>query len=258
MSETTMTREDVPAEARSGSRLAAALRTGALVMLATVVAAGCGGGDGGSSSGDTDGSVKSTSKAPEPKAATTPEPDDQLTKDIGERGAVLAAAGCDIGRFAEEEAQHVTSSELSWKVFPPSSGKHLETWAPFGLYDEQVADGFVVHNLEHGGVAVWYGSGVDDADQTAIDDLLDPREKWMVMPRQDLVGLASTAWGWGLSCSPEALAELTPKQLADGIDAWYEAVVSTGSQTEKDLPAYAGSMESPEPTRDISAPTPKS
>lgn len=50
---------------------------------------------------------------------------------------------------------------------PPTSGWHYDTPAPWGAYDSQLPDETVVHNLEHGGVAISYNL----ADEALIAEL---------------------------------------------------------------------------------------
>lgn len=193
----------------------------------------------------------------EVREVDAPTPDDELTDELGDAGTTLTKAGCTFGTHEVGEPTHVgTDEDLDSPSFPPTSGPHYDDWAPFGLYDEPVADGYVVHNLEHGGVAVWLGTEVPDEVGAAVGDLLDDEEKWLVAPRPDITGLFSAAWGVGLSCPPEAVEQLGAQELADALDEWYKAVESTGSEAEKDIPAYAGSMKEPAPVRDISADPP--
>jgi len=223
----------------------------AVLAIAALVAAGCGSDD--SDGGDT----TSTTASATPTVITKATASSDLTDALGDTAATLTDAGCTFGTFEEEEAKHVDEGDdLESKTFPPTSGRHYGDWAPFGLYTEPIDDGFAVHNLEHGGVVVWLGSEVDDATTEAIADLLDDDEKWLVVPRPDLDGLYSAAWATGLSCPPAALTKLGPDDTAAALDAWYDVVESTGSEAEKDVPAYAGAMKEPTPERDISTEAP--
>jgi hypothetical protein len=228
-----------------------ALRRAAVLLLASFVAAGCG--------DDGDAPAKQAETKPdEPRAITAPSADEDLSDALGDSGDALVDAGCSFGTLELGDPDHVSEDEdLDSPSFPPSSGRHYEDWAPFGLYDEPVPDGNLVHNLEHGGVVAWLGTDVDDATGEAIADLLDDGEKWIVAPREDIPGLYSAAWGLGLSCPPAALEKLGAEQAAELLDAWFEVVESTGSPAEKDVPAYAGAMKEPTPVRDISAETPE-
>lgn len=222
-----------------------------MLLVGALVATGCG-------SDSSPGAALKQDEPATPKPVTVPTTDEDLDAEVGTATvALLRGAGCELGTYPLEKAEHVdTVDELDHKSFPPTSGHHFEVWAPFGLYDEPVADAYAVHNLEHGGVTVWFGNGVPQEDQDAIAALLDQDEKWLVAPRTDMDGLFSGAWGVGLYCPTAALDKLTPEQLADAVDTWYGAVVSTGSPAEKDVPAYAGSMKEPAPVKDISTEAP--
>ncbi len=222
----------------------------AALATAALVAAGCGSDDGGSTDSKDAGPV-------EVRSVTPPEADEDITDDLGAEAKTLGDAGCTFGTYELEDPDHVdTDEDLESKTFPPTSGRHFDNWAPFGVYDEPIDDGYAVHNLEHGGVAVWFGTEVDDAIRDAITELPEQDEKWLIAPREDLEGLFSAAWGKGLSCPPGALEKLGPEGTAEGIEAWYGTVVSTGSEAEKDVPAYAGGMKEPTPERDISTEAP--
>jgi hypothetical protein len=60
------------------------------------------------------------------------------------------------------------SSKVKWSTFPPSGGSHYQLWAVWGFYNQPVNPRQVVHNLEHGGVIIWWGPKVS---QQTIDEL---------------------------------------------------------------------------------------
>jgi hypothetical protein len=45
----------------------------------------------------------------------------------------------------------------AYNTFPPTSGPHFATPAPWGIYDDPINQKILVHNLEHGGIVVQYG-----------------------------------------------------------------------------------------------------
>jgi hypothetical protein len=225
------------------------LRSLTTLLAAALVAVGCGGGD--------DPETKDRPEPSGPRTVSQPTASEDLTDALGDTASTLNDAGCAFGTYDLEEPEHVDVGEdLESETFPPTSGRHYDDWAPFGRYDEPIDDGFAVHNLEHGGVAVWLGTDVDDEVADAVGELLDDEEKWLVAPRQDLEGLFSAAWGTGLSCPPDAVEQLGAEGVADALDEWYAVVESTGSEAEKDVPAYAGAMKEPTPERDISLEAP--
>ncbi|MCW2950588.1 MAG: hypothetical protein JWN41_1601 [Thermoleophilia bacterium] len=222
---------------------------GLLVAVAALALASCGGErqyEGSSKSGD-------SAKPVATRDVTPPTADAALTKKLGGDGAALATAGCVFGSYKAEDATHVESvDDLDFQTFPPTSGTHYPVWASPGVYDDQVPDGFAVHDLEHGEVVVWLGTKVPKTLAKRVGELPKKGEKWVVSPRSDLAGLFASAWTKGLSCPPAALTKMPDDQLTKGLRAWYTAVVSTGSPAEKDIPAYPGAMKEPTPTRDIS------
>ena len=63
------------------------------------------------------------------------------------------------------QGTHVNSltKKLPWNTDPPSNGQHYPEWAVWGFYTQPVNPRMVVHNEEHGGVILWWGSRVPKA-----------------------------------------------------------------------------------------------
>lgn len=180
---------------------------------------------------------------------------DSLRERLGEAGEQAQMAGCVVATPAAGSADHVDSTDgVKYSSDPPSSGQHFPDWAAFGFFDEVVEDGYVVHNMEHGGVALWYGPDALNEARTKIvrDDVLDDKEKWIVVPRPKLDGIALAAWGMLMTCSQTSLENLDDKQFEAVLDEWYEATNSRGTDQEKNVPAFAGALPEPQPERDIS------
>ncbi|GAB4578615.1 MAG: hypothetical protein Fur0022_13510 [Anaerolineales bacterium] len=55
-------------------------------------------------------------------------------------------------------AEHIQEGTVAtdWNSDPPTSGQHYPQWAPAGFYTEAIPDGYLVHNMEHGYVIVYY------------------------------------------------------------------------------------------------------
>jgi hypothetical protein len=80
----------------------------------------------------------------------------------------LAAAGCTLrhvkpippatGNFHSDAP--TLKAKVKWSTFPPSAGAHYARWAVWGFYRKAVNPRMVVHNLEHGGVVIWWGPKV--------------------------------------------------------------------------------------------------
>lgn len=130
-------RKDAPADdlgRRQRTILYAAAAAGVVALVAVVLVIVLGGG---SSSGDTK----------------------QLAAD-------MTAANCTFKTVAafvpKGQSTHVNSltKKLPWNTDPPSNGQHYPQWGVWGFYTQAVNPRMVVHNEEHGGVILWWGSKV--------------------------------------------------------------------------------------------------
>ena len=96
---------------------------------------------------------------------------------------------------------HVPVGEtVSYTTTPPTSGPHWVTPARCGIYDEELEDEIIVHNLEHGNVVISYNiTDPEEAERfREMADKLPGREVWgVVRPYSKLVPgtVAMTAWG---------------------------------------------------------------
>lgn len=163
------------------------------------------------------------------------------------------AAGCSMGvREAPKSSQSYHVDHPKWKVNPPTNGQHDADWLAFGRYDKPVPDRYAVHNLEHGGVAVWLGAGLPSSFAADLDERLDSGEKWIVSPRPKIDGVASGFWFGILYCPSASVKTLGQGPTIDLLDRWYSKINSQGSEAEGAMPAYAGRQKTPKPKHDIS------
>lgn len=105
-------------------------------------------------------------------------------------------------KFELQPANHIPpqGEHPAYNSNPPSSGWHWPQPADWGIYDKELPDEQLVHNLEHGGVNVFYKP---DAPQELVNKLKErvrpyPR-KTVLAPRsknETLIALAS--WGYVL------------------------------------------------------------
>ena len=60
---------------------------------------------------------------------------------------------------AEESGNHVTTppKRSAYNTWPPTSGPHDPTPAPYDVYTDPVEEYRLVHNLEHGAIVIQYG-----------------------------------------------------------------------------------------------------
>jgi hypothetical protein len=59
----------------------------------------------------------------------------------------------DMGNMHIEEG---TKSPVAYNSTPPTSGPHYGSLASWGIHTEPIPDELMVHNLEDGGVGIWY------------------------------------------------------------------------------------------------------
>lgn len=124
-----------------------------------------------------------------------------------------AACNVVVQTYAPDPANHVPEgTPITYSTNPPSSGSHYPIWANFLEYNAPVADGYLVHSLEHGAVLLTYDcdpnacsppAGVLEAlravrNAVPTDPLCDPaiRVRVILAPRPaNDVPVAASAWG---------------------------------------------------------------
>ena len=92
--------------------------------------------------------------------------------DGGSASGPVATGDCTEQTFDALEASHVQElpDDYEYNSTPATSGLHNPTTAIWNLYDQPVPQINYVHNLEHGGLVIQYGSNVPDADVAALGD----------------------------------------------------------------------------------------
>jgi Protein of unknown function (DUF3105) len=110
----------------------------------------------------------------------------------------LRAAGCTIEKKPAQGRQHVQQLARGFKynTFPPTSGPHYPVPATWDIYTEPVEQFRLVHNLEHGGLIVQYGSDVPESAVAEIREwYLDDPNGIIVAPLPALGDkIALAAW----------------------------------------------------------------
>jgi hypothetical protein len=83
-----------------------------------------------------------------------------------------------------------------WNSFPPTSGPHYGQSVIWGAYDEPVRLAQAVHNLEHGGIVMYYGSDVPDEEITKLRTFYRSDPTAMLLSPLPRLGdkIALTAW----------------------------------------------------------------
>jgi hypothetical protein len=85
-------------------------------------------------------------------------------------GAIGDSQSCQLETFPALEATHVQElpDGYEYNSIPATSGLHNPQTAIWNLYDQPVPQINYVHNLEHGGIVIQYGSEVPDADVASL------------------------------------------------------------------------------------------
>jgi hypothetical protein len=120
---------------------------------------------------------------------------------------------------------------LTFQHYPPSSGAHYESVAPWGVYAEAVAEGVFVHNLENGGVVFLYDCDPPCPDlvqkfealaRKAPPDSRFGSRKILVTPYdKSKMETPIVALAWNHQLNMPAFDEATMLQ-------WYQRFVNTG------------------------------
>lgn len=102
--------------------------------------------------------------------------------------------------FLDQGNSHIAEGDTSadYNSDPPTSGPHWETIAAWNSYDFVVPDQVLLHNLEDGGVILWYALGSGEENQERIRQLEEVArgfERVVIAPREGLEApFAATAW----------------------------------------------------------------
>jgi hypothetical protein len=99
------------------------------------------------------------------------------------RAAVTAAGGTLVSRRADAAQQHMSdpNQHVTYETFPASSGIHNPTTSIWGNYRNPVDPRQAVHNLEHGGVVIWYGPDISAAARGALDAFYEDDENGLII-----------------------------------------------------------------------------
>lgn len=128
--------------------------------------------------------------------------------------ATMRAAGCQYKDVAAEPGVHIQTATqvVTYNTYPPTSGTHHPVPAIWGNYSQPVDPRQAVHNMEHGGVVIWYGPQISEAERKKIDDFynaspnamlvtpIEPAAKYVKYPAHKglTTQIALTAWTAGI------------------------------------------------------------
>ena len=117
----------------------------------------------------------------------------------------MEAAGCTLQSVKAQPGRHSLAPDGTgkWNTDPPTSGPHFG-FNPngsvgtviWGAYDEPVQLARVIHNLEHGGIYIFYGDEVPEATVEQLLAFYDDHENGTVLAPYPKLGdkIALGAW----------------------------------------------------------------
>ncbi len=125
--------------------------------------------------------------------------------DEAEVRTTLEAAGCTLQSVKAQPGRHSLTPDgtAKWNTDPPTSGPHFG-FNPdgsvgtviWGAYDEPVQVARIIHNLEHGGIYIFYGEDVSDAVVEELRAFYDDHKNGTVLAPYPKLGdkIALGAW----------------------------------------------------------------
>jgi uncharacterized protein DUF3105 len=126
----------------------------------------------------------------------------------------LAAAGCTFEvkpaiRNASDHSDFPDPDGTSklWNTDPPTSGPHYGRTVIYGAYTEPVQIGALVHNLEHGGIYILYGSKVPDATVAQLRAFYDKHQNGTVLAPYPKLGNKIALGAWLVDGLPQAASD---------------------------------------------------
>ena len=183
-------REEREAAAKAAARRRRLIgyAAGAAVVLGALLVAGvllASGGDNGGNGGDSSEVLPGGGEVP-----------DQKVTDLEE---AAEAAGCRLESVRSKSREHTgdLAETVAYDSKPPTSGKHYNTPAEDGEYEEARDVKELVHSLEHGRVVIWFKKTLA-ADQRANLKALFDEDPYQMIVTPDPTGMtyavAATAW----------------------------------------------------------------
>jgi hypothetical protein len=129
----------------------------------------------------------------------------------------LEAAGCTLSATPALKGDHsVTTPEgksPKWNTDPPTSGPHYAVTAIWGVYGQPVNQAQLVHNLEHGGIAMQYGEKVSSATVQQLKSFAQGHPRGTVLAPYPTLGSQIALGAWVLP-NPDDSTDLGTAYLA--------------------------------------------
>lgn len=124
--------------------------------------------------------------------------------------------------FASQGNTHIAlgAAHPPYNSDPPTSGWHTPQLASWGSYEEVQPDESLIHNMEDGGVILWYRNGTpeeNEAHVVALEDVSQGYRRIVIAPRDDMpTTYALTAWQ-----RLQRFDQIEPEGMRDFIEAFH-------------------------------------
>jgi uncharacterized protein DUF3105 len=139
--------------------------------------------------------------------------------------ATVREAGCSYQHPKAQSRDHVNALPRRYKAnsVPRSSGPHSAQTLIFGTYTEVVPELNAVHNLEHGGVIIWFGPKVPQTTINEINAFYIDDPNGLIVAKHPKLGddIAFVAWTHVARC---------PRFDEDAAEAFIDAFLGKGPE----------------------------
>lgn len=97
----------------------------------------------------------------------------------------------------QSHIQDINSPHTPYNSDPPTSGQHVDYIANWGVHKEPVPKEVLVHNLEDGGVVIYYNKNTDKTTVEKLEKLVNHfKEHVLLTPYPEMKNtITLTAWG---------------------------------------------------------------
>ncbi|MDA1060978.1 MAG: DUF3105 domain-containing protein [bacterium] len=96
------------------------------------------------------------------------------------------------------ETEHIANTDdVEYNSNPPTSGPHFGDWhKDWRFYETELPVGGLIHNMEHGGVIIWYKSELDETSKAQLKEFTENNSKVIATVNEDIPApIAMSAWG---------------------------------------------------------------
>lgn len=97
----------------------------------------------------------------------------------------------------EDSGHQSDVSQVEYNSTPPTSGPHFADWhTEWTFYEQEQPIGGLVHNMEHGGIVMFYDPSIEESLKQQLSNYVDDTFKIIASPYQGLNSpVVLAAWG---------------------------------------------------------------